>query len=365
MDASKLTIENVAKKFGEVIAVDRVNLSVKPGEFMALLGPSGCGKTTLLRLIAGLEKLDEGSIRLGNQVIDDMSPKDRNVAMVFQEFALYPHMTVFNNMKLPLKNRGYSKDKINEKIHWATKLMDIEDLLDRIPAQLSGGQKQRAALGRAIVREPKIFLLDEPLANLDAKLRAKMRVELKKLQRKLQVTTVFVTHDQVEAISMGDRIAVMKSGKIKQTGSSKDLYYHPSDKFVAGFIGSPSMNFFEGELLEKGEKIIIDTGDFTFPLSAEIAGIVIKKMHGSKLILGIRPENIHVNVSKKGLIVAEIEGVEPLGFETFLHLKFDNNLAVARTSAKTEFSVGKKINISFYEDAIHLFDGKTEEALGG
>ncbi len=365
MDASKLTIENVTKKFGEVIAVDRVNLSVKPGEFMVLLGPSGCGKTTLLRLIAGLEKLDEGSIHLGNQVIDDMSPKDRNVAMVFQDFALYPNMTVFDNMKLPLKNRGYSKDKINEKIHWATKLMEIEDLLDRIPAQLSGGQKQRAALGRAIVREPKIFLLDEPLANLDAKLRAKMRVELKGLQRKLQVTTVFVTHDQVEAISMGDRIAVMKSGKIRQTGSSKDLYYHPSDKFVAGFIGTPSMNFFEGELLEKGEKIIIDTGDFTFPLSAEIAGMAIKKMHGSKLILGIRPENIHVNVLKKGLIVTEIEGVEPLGFETLLHLKFDHNLAVARTTAKTEFLVGKKINISFYEDAIHLFDGKTEEALGG
>ena len=363
MSVSKLTIENVTKKFGDVIAVDRINLTVKPGEFMVLLGPSGCGKTTLLRLIAGLEKLDEGFIRLGNQVINDMSPKDRNVAMVFQDYALYPHMNVFDNMKLPLKNRGYSKDKIKEKIDWAAKLMEIEDLLGRRPAQLSGGQKQRAALGRAIVREPKIFLLDEPLANLDAKLRVRMRVELKELQRKLQVTTVFVTHDQVEAMSTGDRIAVMKSGKISQTGSSTDLYYHPSDKFVAGFIGAPSMNFFEGELLEKGGKIIIDTGEFAFPLSDEMAGKFNKKMRGAKLILGIRPENIHMNVSKKGPIVAEIESVEPLGLETLLHLKFDDHLAIARTSERTEFSVGEKINISFDEDAIYLFDGKTMEAL--
>lgn len=363
MSASKLTIENVTKKFGKVTAVDGVDLTIKPGEFMVLLGPSGCGKTTLLRIMAGLEKLDEGSIRLGDQIINDMSPKDRNVAMVFQDLALYPHMTIFENMRLPLKNRGYPKDKIEEKIHWAAKLMEIDDLLGRIPAQLSGGQKQRAALGRAIVREPKIFLLDEPLANLDAKLRSRMRVELKGLQNKLQVTTVFVTHDQVEAMSMGDRITVMKSGKIRQIGRSKGLYYRPSDKFVAGFIGDPPMNFFEGELSEKKGKFIIDTGDFAFPLSAEMVGMVVKKTHGLKLILGVRPENIHLDASKKGLMVAHIESVEPLGLETLLHLKFGRNLATVKTSAKTEFPVGKKINISFDEDAIHLFDGKTEEVL--
>jgi len=362
MRATKLTLENVTKKFGKVTAVDSVNLMVKPGELMVLLGPSGCGKTTLLRLIAGLETPDGGTIRLDDQVVNDLPPKERNVAMVFQDFALYPHMTIFDNMKLPLKNLGYTKDKIEEKILWAAKLLEIDDLLDRIPAQLSGGQKQRAAIGRAIVREPKIFLLDEPLANLDAKLRVKMRVELKKLQKKLKITTVYVTHDQVEAMSMGHRIAVMKSGKIRQIGRAKELYYHPVDKFVAGFIGSPSMNFFEGELLEKNGKFIFDAGDFTFPLPDHIACTVIKKILGPKLILGVRPEDINVNASKK-FITAQVENIEPLGTETLLHLKFDHISAVARVSAKKEYFVGKKMNIAFDENAIHLFDGKSEVAL--
>jgi len=362
MTATKLTIENITKKFAKVTAVDGVNLAVKPGEFMVLLGPSGCGKTTLLRLIAGLEKPDGGTIRFDDRVANDMLPKARNVAMVFQDFALYPHMTIFDNMRLPMKNLGFQKDKIKEKILWAAKLLEIDDLLNRIPAQLSGGQKQRAAIGRAIVREPKIFLLDEPLANLDAQLRMKMRVELKELQRKLQVTTVYVTHDQVEAMSMGHRIAVMKSGKIRQIGRGKDLYYHPADKFVAGFIGAPSMNFFEGELSEKGGKFTVDVGDFTFPLPDEMAHMAVKKMRESKLILGIRPEDIHVN-ALKGSVGARVESVEPLGTETLLHLKFNRHSAVVRVSAKKEYSVGKKVNIAFDEDAIHLFDGKSEEIL--
>ena len=360
----KIVFKNVTKRFGKVIAVDHLNLRVKDKEFIVLLGPSGCGKTTILRLVAGLEEIDEGSIYLNDKLINDMSPKDRNIAMVFQDYALYPHMSVFDNMAFGLRNLGTPKHEIERRIKETTKLLQIGPLLERKPKQLSGGQKQRVALGRAIVRKPQAFLLDEPLSNLDAKLRIQMRVELRKLQRELGVTTIYVTHDQVEAMSLSDRIVLIKDGKIQQIGSPDELYDHPRNRFVAGFIGSPSMNFLECVLIEKHGKFVIDAKDFILPLRPEVANIIKDSASGAKLILGIRPEDIYITDSKQGsTISAQVENVEPLGFEVLVHLGLGQSTIVVRTRPKVKIRLNEEVNVLFDDEKVHIFDGKTQEAL--
>ena len=359
---SKLTFENVTKKFGKVTAVDHLNLKVKDKEFLVLLGPSGCGKTTILRLVAGLEKLDEGSIYLDGTVINDLSPKDRNIAMVFQDYALYPHLNVFDNMGFALRNFGVPKLEVEKKVKETAKLLEIGDLLERKPKQLSGGQKQRVALGRAIVREPKIFLLDEPLANLDAKLRVEMRKELKKLQHRLGVTTIYVTHDQVEAMALGHRIAVLREGMLQQTDSADNLYNHPTNKFVAGFIGSPSMNFFECDLIEKHGKLAVDAGFFVLPLHPKIARSLISTNANPELILGVRPESIYVTDGEhKNAITACVETVETLGAYQIAYLTVDRTPLTVQLNPADKIRT-KKIKILFGEK-IHLFNRKTKMAF--
>ena len=266
---SKVKVVNLVKRFDKTIAVDGVSFDVRDGEFIILLGPSGCGKTTTLRCIAGLETPDEGEIYIDDRLVNDLPPKDRDIAMVFQSYALYPHMTVYGNLAFPLKMRKLPKDEIDKKVREVAKLLRIEELLDRKPRQLSGGQQQRVALGRALVRTPKVFLMDEPLSNLDAKLRVYMRAELKKLQRDLKITTIYVTHDQAEAMAMADRIAVMNKGKILQYSEPNHVYEKPANLFVAGFIGSPPMNFIKASIVEKDSRIILDAGFFQYELERE------------------------------------------------------------------------------------------------
>ncbi|HHW15219.1 MAG TPA: sn-glycerol-3-phosphate ABC transporter ATP-binding protein UgpC, partial [Firmicutes bacterium] len=263
---ASVTLKGVSKRFGNVTAVDNVNLEIADREFVVLVGPSGCGKTTTLRMVAGLEEITEGEIYIGERLVNDVAPKDRDIAMVFQNYALYPHMNVYDNMAFALKIRKVRRDEIDRRVRAAAQLLGIENLLDRKPKALSGGQRQRVALGRAIVREPKVFLMDEPLSNLDAKLRVQMRSELSKLHNRLQTTVIYVTHDQTEAMTMGDRIVVMKDGKVQQVGTPLDIYEHPANVFVAGFIGSPAMNFFQVRLDEANGQLFADFGSFRLPL---------------------------------------------------------------------------------------------------
>ena len=352
-------MEKVTKRFGQVTAVDSVSLKIKDGELVVLVGPSGCGKTTLIRMIAGLETPDEGNIYLDDVIVNDMPPKDRNVAMVFQDYALYPHMTVFENMAFALRNFGYQETEIRKRVKEAAKLLGIENLLDRKPAQLSGGQRQRVALGRAIVREPKVFLWDEPLSNVDAKLRVEMRAELRKLQKRLKVTTIHVTHDQVEAMTMADRVAVMKDGKVRQFGTPEEVYAKPADEFVAGFIGSPPMNFFDCTLIRKGGKLILDAGDFRLDVPREITKLLPAGI--TELRLGIRPEHIRFTDGKG--IRAKVDIVEPLGSELLVHLLIGKTPAVMSADPSVELKTGQIVRLAFPEDRIHIFDRKTGKAI--
>ena len=308
-------LEKVTKRFGDVIAVNKVSFEVKDKEFFVLLGPSGCGKTTTLRCIAGLEKVDDGDIYIGDEVVNDLPPKDRDVAMVFQTYALYPHMKVYDNIAFPLKMRKIPKNVIKEKVKRTAELLRIAHLLDRKPAQISGGEAQRVALGRAIVREPKVFLMDEPLSNLDAKLRIYMRAELKRIQKDIGVTTVYVTHDQIEAMTMADKIAIMNFGNLQQVGSPREIYDHPTNMFVAGFIGTPPMNFLDCTLIEKDGSYFLDSGEFILSISHDIGRIVREKATGSELILGIRPEDISLEKKQthEEVIKSEVYITEPLG----------------------------------------------------
>ncbi|MEM4973550.1 MAG: ABC transporter ATP-binding protein [Candidatus Hadarchaeales archaeon] len=353
-----LRLEGVTKRFGEVVAVDNIDLEVKNRELMVLVGPSGCGKSTLLRLIAGLEKPDEGKIYFDDRLVNDLPPKDRRVAMVFQDYALYPHMTVYDNMAFALRNFGYPEQEIKKRIKAAAELLGLEGLLDRRPAQLSGGQRQRVALGRAIVRDPEIYLWDEPLSNVDAKLRTEMRVELRKLQQKLKVLTIHVTHDQVEAMTMGDRIAVMKDGRIRQVGTPDEVYSHPADEFVAGFIGSPSMNFFDCDLETDG-RMVLEAGGFSLPLPSWMR----RRLRGvkGKIKLGVRPEDIQLKEGRGG-IEAKIDLVEPMGAELLVHLTIGSNTAIMKAAPSFPHRVGQKIRIQFDPKRIHLF-GKDGKAL--
>ncbi len=361
---ARVVLKEVTKRFGDVVAVNKLSFEAKDKEFIVLLGPSGCGKTTALRCIAGLEIPEEGEIQIGDRIVNDLDPKERDVAMVFQSYALYPHMKVFDNLAFPLENAKVPKDEIKRRVQKVAKLLKIEELLDRKPRQLSGGQQQRVALGRAIVREPHVFLMDEPLSNLDAKLRIYMRAELKKLQKELEITTIYVTHDQVEAMSMGDRIAILNEGILQQAGSPDEIYFYPSNIFVAGFIGSPPTNFFDCRLI-KGVPYTLDAGEFIYPLPEHVAKTA-KKFISDALVLGIRPKDVLVYRESKGkqnLIKAHIEVTEPLGDETILDLKVGDYLVKAVVSPDFEAKIGDELWISFPTEKIHIFDKRTGNAL--
>jgi multiple sugar transport system ATP-binding protein len=365
----KLVIKNLTKKYGEVQAVKNLDLVIKDKEFFILLGPSGCGKTTALLCIAGLLRPDRGEIWFDDKLVTNpqrdvyLPPQQRQVAMVFQDYALYPHMTVFKNIAFPLEVGKRSNSEIQERVKATAELLGISELLDRKPKQLSGGQRQRVALGRAIVREPKIFLMDEPLANLDAKLRVYMRVELKKLHEKLGTTTVYVTHDQVEAMSLGDKVAVLRDGVLQQVATPTELYDAPRNVFVAGFIGSPPMNMFNGKLTEKDGNFVIDMGVTTF----ELPHLIQEKMRGvsaSEVVLGFRPEHIVLaGKPQKNALEAKIEMLELIGREIHVHLAFGNYSLIAIAKAAEELKIGNSAWIVLDEEKMHVFDGKTGEAL--
>jgi len=347
----KVYLEKVTKKFGKTMAVDNINLEIKDKDFLALLGPSGCGKTTTLRLIAGLETPDTGNIYIGDTLVNDVPPKDRNVAMVFQSYALYPHMTSYDNISLPLKIRKVPKEEIREKVHNVAELLKIEELLDRKPGQLSGGQRQRVALARALVREPTVFLMDEPLSNLDAKLRVHMRTELKKMHRKLKITTIFVTHDQAEAMALAERIAIINQGTLQQVGSPKDVYDNPANAFVGGFVGSPPMNMWNGEIVEENGKLKIDTGFFRCPLPPNL-----EKNTTSTVILGVRLEDVIIAKEKEpNGIKARVDIIEPMGRELIATLLIGNAQVKMVAPSDRPLHIGDKINIKFKENKIHIF----------
>lgn len=359
---ARVLLKNVTKRFGNVVAVNNLSLETVDKEFLVLLGPSGCGKTTALRCIAGLETPEDGDIYIGDRLVNDMDPRERDVAMVFQSYALYPHMTVFNNLAFPLENMKVPKDKIKVKVRQVAELLKIEMLLDRKPKQLSGGQRQRVALGRAMVRDPQVFLMDEPLSNLDAKLRVYMRTELKKLQKELGVTTIYVTHDQVEAMTMGDKIAILNEGVLQQTGSPDEIYFHPFNMFVAGFIGSPPINFFDCTLKSRS---VLDAGEFTFSLSKDLVKAA-ENATSDTLVLGIRPQDILVfqdTKDKKNMIEAQVDVIEPLGETSILDLKIGEYLVKAVVSPDFKVKIGDKLRIIFPQEKVHIFDKKTEKTL--
>ena len=364
---ASVTFDHVFKRFGEVTAVNDLDIKIEDKEFLVLVGPSGCGKTTALRCLAGLEDITEGKILIGDQVVNDVAPKDRDIAMVFQSYALYPHMSVYDNMAFGLKLRKYPKDEIKRRVDEAAGILGIEALLDRKPRQLSGGQRQRVALGRAIVREPKVFLLDEPLSNLDAKLRVQTRTEITKLHQKLQTTFIYVTHDQVEAMTMASRIAVMNYGVLQQIDTPQTLYDHPDNLFVAGFIGSPAMNFFDAKLRKDGNHIYVDTNDFSVKIPDGRADVYMPH-DGKAVIFGLRPEDIHdPKYEAPGITRQVVEGnvevTELMGNEIFVFLKSGDHNYVARIDPRTNFRMGDKVQISFNMDNLHVFDKETEQAI--
>lgn len=369
---ASVKLKNVYKRYpGGVTAVNDFNLDIEDKEFIILVGPSGCGKTTTLRMIAGLEEITEGEIYIGDKLVNDVAPKDRDIAMVFQNYALYPHMTVFDNMAFGLKLRKTPKDEIKRRVHEAARILDIEHLLDRKPKALSGGQRQRVALGRAIVREPKVFLMDEPLSNLDAKLRVQMRTEITKLHQKLQITFIYVTHDQTEAMTMGTRIVVMKDGYIQQVDTPQALYERPTNTFVAGFIGSPQMNMWNATLEKRDDGVHLVFGNNDIKLAEGKA----KKLEGldyfgKEVIMGIRPENIHdeevfLESMPDCIAEADVEVVEMLGAETYLYMILDGvpSTVIARVNPRTKTRANDKIKICLDSNRIHLFDKDTERVI--
>lgn len=362
---AEVTLKNVCKVYdGNVLAVDKANIEVKDREFVVLVGPSGCGKSTTLRMIAGLEDISEGELYIDGKLVNDVPPKDRDIAMVFQNYALYPHMTVYENMAFGLKIRKFPKEEIDQRVKEAAKILDIEELLDRKPKALSGGQRQRVAVGRAIVRKPKVFLFDEPLSNLDAKLRVQMRAEISGLHNKLKATMIYVTHDQVEALTMADKIVVMKLGIIQQIGAPLELYNEPRNKFVAGFIGSPPMNFMEVSLEKSGDNIVANEGTFSINLPAKDFK-ALKPYIGKSVTLGVRPED--VTYSDKPVEGATIDGtvtvVEPLGSETHLFISTGKNQFVGKIDPSVKIAVDEKASLVPNLAKLKFFDLETELAI--
>lgn len=367
---ASVTLKNVYKVYsGNVTAVTDFSLEIKDKEFVILVGPSGCGKSTTLRMIAGLEEITKGELYIGDALSNDVAPKDRDIAMVFQNYALYPHMTVFDNMAFGLKLRKIPKDEIKRRVEEAARNLDISHLLDRKPKALSGGQRQRVALGRAIVRDPKVFLLDEPLSNLDAKLRAQMRTEIAKLHKRLGTTFIYVTHDQTEAMTMGDRIVVMKDGFIQQVDTPQNLYDYPVNQFVAGFMGSPQMNFLDGTVEKTGSGYAFRFGGYSVPIPADKnRDDVLKDYVGKQVVLGIRPENVHdepefLKKATDGIVEADVEVTELMGAETYLYLNCEGVSLTARVDPSSTAKSGDRIKTAFELNKIHLFDKETEKAI--
>ena len=365
-----LNLKGIYKRYpGGVTAVGDFNLDIEDKEFIVLVGPSGCGKSTTLRMIAGLEDISEGELYIDGKLMNEVPPKDRDIAMVFQNYALYPHMTVYDNMAFGLKLRKMPKEQIKERVTEAARILDIEHLLDRKPKALSGGQRQRVALGRAIVREPKVFLMDEPLSNLDAKLRGQMRAEISKLHKRLATTFIYVTHDQTEAMTMGSRIVVMKDGIIQQIDSPQVLYDCPVNMFVGGFIGSPTMDFVDGTVEKKDDGIYFVFGNSAIKLpEARAAKVADKGYIGKPVIMGVRAE--HINDDEEVLakmadsvVNAHVEVTELMGSETLLHLTIENGTFIARVDPRTKAKAGDDIKIAFDMNRIHLFDKETEVAI--
>ena len=364
---AEVILENVCKIYdGNVMAVKNVNLEIKDREFMVLVGPSGCGKSTTLRMIAGLEEISRGTIRIGDRVVNNVAPKDRDIAMVFQNYALYPHMSVYDNMAFGLKLRKFSKDDIDRRVKEAAKILGLEEYLDRRPKQLSGGQRQRVAVGRAIVRKPKAFLFDEPLSNLDAKMRVQMRTEISKLHQQLESTMIYVTHDQVEAMTMGDRICVMKDGVVHQVAEPITLYDKPCNKFVAGFIGTPPMNFFDGVIARRDGKIFFVETGFEFEIPTEWKE-KLEPFVDRKVCFGVRPEDIGTEQAEAAAnmprVSARIEVVEPMGSETYVYLNTGGNSFVARVDPHKEVKVGSQVSFAVLLPKAHFFDGETENTI--
>jgi len=364
---SQVTLRSLVKRFSEeVIAVNNVNLEIEDKEFIVLVGPSGCGKTTTLRMVAGLEDISGGDILIGDRIVNDVPPKDRNIAMVFQNYALYPHMTVYKNMAFSLKLRKTPKAEIDRRVKNAADILGIGELLERKPKQLSGGQRQRVAVGRAIVRDPEVFLFDEPLSNLDAKLRVNMRAELIKLHERLNATMIYVTHDQVEAMTMGDRIVVMRNGFIQQVGSPMEVYNEPVNQFVAGFIGSPPMNFLNARLVQNNGSYSVEMNGTQLPLSGG-QGKQAETHVGKEVVLGIRPEDILSAEDAQGRnlvpLKATVEVLEPLGAEIILELSTQGQTFTSRMGPQMRAKMHDNIDVYFDMERCHLFDTQTEQSI--
>lgn len=367
---ASLSLRGIYKVYpGGVTAVSDFNLEIADKEFIIFVGPSGCGKSTTLRMIAGLEEISQGELYIGDRLVNNVEPKDRDIAMVFQNYALYPHMTVYDNMAFGLKLRKTPKDEIDKRVQEAARILGIEALLDRRPKALSGGQRQRVAMGRAIVREPKVFLMDEPLSNLDAKLRVQMRVEISKLHQRLKTTIIYVTHDQVEAMTLGTRIVVMKDGFMQQVDTPSNLYASPANLFVAGFIGSPQMNFIEAQAARKGDDVVLQFGTNHITLHSEKAKKLIDGGYVDKeVILGIRPEDMYdddlwLEKDAEANIDFDVNVVELLGAETYLIGQIEQFDCTARVSPRSTAKPGDKIKIALDLSRVHVFDKDTEKAI--
>jgi multiple sugar transport system ATP-binding protein len=362
---AEVVLDKVTKVYaGGVEAVKSASIVIADKEFVVLVGPSGCGKSTTLRMVAGLEEITKGTISIGGTVVNDVAPKDRDIAMVFQNYALYPHMTVYKNMAFGLKLRKFPKEEIDTRVRDAARILGIPELLDRRPKQLSGGQRQRVAVGRAIVRQPKAFLFDEPLSNLDAKLRVEMRAELKKLHQRLQTTMIYVTHDQVEAMTLGDRIVIMKDGAIDQVDEPLTIYRQPVSKFVASFIGTPPMNFLEGSLEGAGNGLVFVDGELKIALGNRLSDLLAGK-DGAKVSLGVRPEDIHMEAAEYpegARFRCKIDVVEPLGDEMIVYLKTTKQSMVGKMRAE-HLQVGTEMEVGVDLAKVHVFHGETEENL--
>ena len=367
---ASLSLRNVTKKYPNgFVAVKDFNLEIEDKEFIIFVGPSGCGKSTTLRMIAGLEDISSGELYIDGKLMNDVEPKDRDIAMVFQNYALYPHMSVYDNMAFGLKLRKTPKDEIDRKVHDAAKILDLEHLLDRKPKALSGGQRQRVAMGRAIVRNPKVFLMDEPLSNLDAKLRGQMRVEISKLHQRLETTIIYVTHDQTEAMTLGTRIVVMKDGVVQQVGSPQGLYDNPCNKFVAGFIGTPQMNMIDAQVGKSGNEVTISFGGHTLSLPDEKA----KKLEaagyvGKVVTVGIRPEDLHdeeafLQANPKSIFDATIRVYEMLGSEVLLYFDIEDANFTAKVNPRTTARTGDTVKLAMDLEKIHIFDKDTENVI--
>ncbi|PIQ84407.1 MAG: glycerol-3-phosphate ABC transporter ATP-binding protein [Candidatus Omnitrophica bacterium CG11_big_fil_rev_8_21_14_0_20_63_9] len=363
-----VSLRSISKMYlGGVLAVKEANLNVESREFLVIVGPSGCGKSTLLRMIAGLEETSSGEIWIGDKLVNDVAPKDRDIAMVFQNYALYPHMTVYDNMAFGLRLRGYGKQEIDQRVRDAAGILSIEPLLQRRPKELSGGERQRVAVGRAIVRKPLVFLFDEPLSNLDAKMRVQMRTEIHKLHLRLQTTMIYVTHDQTEAMTMGDRIVVMNKAIIQQVADPLTIYEHPANRFVASFIGSPPMNFIPGKIVRVGQDLYFTDGQFRLRVVDEMAARLLS-YENKPVLFGVRPEDLYdklfiTDAPGDCVVTSTVELVEPLGAEVYLHLRVGQHAIIARVGPHDRPEVNQDIDLVFDMGKAHFFDTQTEAAI--